>query len=79
VLDLARDAHRVVTRARATPGPPGGDCPELAALLGRIARFARQVAALRLEGLQRWAENLRQQVEASHSAEPEQQARSEDW
>jgi hypothetical protein len=72
LLDLARDAHRVVTHARATTGPPGGDRPEIAELLGRIARFERQVSELRelrLDDLQRWAQNLRQQVEAINSAE----------
>jgi hypothetical protein len=69
LLDLTRDSHRVVTRARATTGPPGGDRPEIAELLGRIARFECQVSELRLDDLRRWAQNLQQQVEAINSAE----------
>jgi hypothetical protein len=69
LLDLTRDSHRVVTQARASTGPPGGDRPEIAELLGRIARFECQVSELRLDDLKRWAQNLRQQVEAINSAE----------
>jgi hypothetical protein len=67
-LDLARDTHRYVARARATAGPPDADHPEIADLLGRIDRIEGRAAELRLEDLRRWAQGLRQQVETIGSA-----------
>jgi hypothetical protein len=68
LLGLAREAHRLLSRAEGrTPGPERAAVDDL---LRRVVRLQQEISTTRMDELRRWALNLRRQVEALAPEEP---------